>query len=292
MVKNVGWIGTGVMGLPMAHHIFPLATNLYLYNRSPEKTQSLVAKGATLLSSPAQVAQQANLIFTMVGFPSDVEEVYFGPEGIFTTLQEGTILVDMTTTKPSLAQKIATEAAKKGCFILDAPVSGGDVGAREARLSIMVGGEKEVFDQLLPYFQKMGRATLQGGAGKGQHTKMCNQIVIAGTMVGVCEALLYGERSGLDGKTLLATIGAGAAGCWTLDNLAPRVLQSDFGPGFMVDHFVKDMQIALEESERMGIALPGLALVEQLYTTLQALGGGKLGTQALILALRKLNSNE
>lgn len=290
MVKNVGWIGTGVMGLPMAHHIFPLATKLYLYNRTPEKARSLIDKGASLLSTPAEVAQKARLIFTMVGLPSDVEEVYFGDTGIFTTLQEGSILVDMTTTKPSLAQKIATEANKRGCFSLDAPVSGGDVGAREARLSIMVGGEKETFDQILPFFEKMGKATLQGGAGTGQHTKMCNQIVIAGTMVGVCEALLYGERSSLDGNTLLATIGAGAARCWTLDNLAPRVLQSDFDPGFMVDHFVKDMQIALEESKKMEIALPGLALVEQLYTTLQELGGGKLGTQALILALRKLNA--
>jgi 3-hydroxyisobutyrate dehydrogenase len=291
-MNNVGWIGTGVMGLPMARHISPLCTNLYLYNRTPQKAEPLVAEGATRLSSPAEVAQKATLIFTMVGYPSDVEEVYFGDEGIFTTLKEGSILVDMTTTKPSLAQKIAAEARQKGCYSLDAPVSGGDVGAREARLSIMVGGDERIFNQLLPYFAKLGKASLQGASGAGQHTKMCNQIVIAGTMVGVSEALLYGERSGLNGEQLLATIGAGAAGCWTLDNLAPRVLQSDFDPGFMVDHFVKDMQIALEESKRMGINLPGLALVEQLYTTLQGMGGGKLGTQALILALRKLNSIE
>ncbi len=291
-MENVGWIGTGVMGLPMARHISPLCGNLYLYNRTPEKAQSLVAEGATLLSSPAEVAKKATLIFTMVGYPSDVEEVYFGEEGIFTTLQEGSILVDMTTTKPSLAQKIYKEAQKKGCYSLDAPVSGGDVGAQKGTLSIMVGGEAEVFNQLLPYFAKLGKASLQGSSGAGQHTKMCNQIVIAGTMVGVCEALLYAERSGLDGEQLLATIGSGAAGCWTLDNLVPRVLQSDFDPGFMVDHFVKDMQIALEESKKMGINLPGLALVEQLYTTLQAMGGGKLGTQALVLALRKLNAIE
>ncbi|MFA7371255.1 MAG: NAD(P)-dependent oxidoreductase [Sphaerochaetaceae bacterium] len=291
MKKSIGWIGTGVMGRWMAHHVLPLASQLYVHNRSPHKTLELVEEGAIALASPAEVGAKASLIFTIVGHPADVEEVYFGPNGLFRTIKAGTILVDMSTTKPSLALKIAQEAKARDCYSLDAPVSGGDVGARLGKLSIMVGGEESTYNQILPYFAKMGKSTLQGPNGSGQHTKMCNQIVIAGTMIGMTEALLYSERALLDQKRLIETISQGAAGCWTLDNLAPRVLQNDFDPGFMVDHFVKDMQIALEECRRMGITLPGLTLVEQLYRTLQEAGEGSLGTQGLLLALRRINSN-
>jgi len=286
----VGWIGTGVMGRWMCHHILPLASKTYVYNRTKSKTDPLVEEGAIAVDSPAEIARNAKLIFTIVGHPSDVEQVYFGPDGLFANAQEGTIFVDMTTTKPSLALRINERAVELGCDSIDAPVSGGDVGARNGTLSIMAGGNKASFATLNPFFEKMGKShVLQGKPGSGQHTKMCNQIVIAGTMIGVSEALLYARRAGLDGKTLVDTISKGAAGCWTLDNLAPRVLQDDFNPGFMIDHFVKDMGIALEESRNMGLALPGLALVQQLYIALQGSGGGNLGTQALVLALDKLN---
>jgi 3-hydroxyisobutyrate dehydrogenase len=287
---TVGWIGTGVMGRWMCHHILPLAAQTYVYNRTRSKTDELAAEGAIVVDSPAEIAQKADIIFTIVGHPSDVEEVYFSSQGILAHLRPNTICVDMTTTKPSLAIAIHKRSQEKGCMSLDAPVSGGDVGAREGKLTIMVGGDEQAYKQIEPFFSAMGKAwSLQGGPGAGQHTKMCNQIVIAGTMIGMCESLVYAHKAGLDGNTMVQTISGGAAACWSLDNLAPRVLKDNYDPGFMIDHFVKDMGIALEESRAMGLALPGLALVQQLYIALQGSGGGKLGTQALVLALNRLN---
>lgn len=286
----IGWVGTGVMGRWMAQHIMPLASTLYVYNRTKQKTDPLVSEGATVVDSPKQIAQQAKIIFTIVGNPSDVEAVYFGEQGLLKHAKPGTIFIDMTTTKPSLAIRINKAALELGCESIDAPVSGGDIGAREGKLSIMAGGERATFDKIVPFFEKMGKSfVLQGKAGAGQHTKMCNQIVIAGTMIGVSESLLYARKAGLDGETLVRTISQGAAGCWTLDNLAPRVIKGDFNPGFMIDHFIKDMGIALEESKNMGLSLPGLALVQQLYIALQGTGEGSNGTQALVKALDRLN---
>ncbi|MHC1693462.1 MAG: NAD(P)-dependent oxidoreductase [Sphaerochaetaceae bacterium] len=288
----IGWIGTGVMGRWMCHYAMPLARETVVCNRTPSKLKPLLDEGACEASSPAEVAQRADIVFSIVGYPKDVEEVYFGKEGVFAGASAGKIFVDMTTTKPSLAVQINARAKELGCDSIDAPVSGGDIGAREARLSIMAGGDRHVFDSILPFFSAMGKTiALQGGPGSGQHTKMCNQIVIAGTMVGVCESLLYARKAGLDVPEMVRTISKGAAGCWTLDNLAPRVLKNDYNPGFLIDHFVKDMGIALEESQHMGVFLPGLALVRQLYIAMQGAGQGNLGTQALILALDRISGN-
>jgi 3-hydroxyisobutyrate dehydrogenase len=288
---RVGWIGTGVMGASMAGHLLAAGFPLTVFSRTRAKAESLLERGAVWADSPAGVADASEVVFTMVGFPDDVRGVYLGAQGLVATARPGTILVDMTTTEPSLAFEIFTAAQARGVSTLDAPVSGGDVGARNATLSIMAGGEPASFERVLPLFQKLGRhIALQGSAGAGQHTKMCNQIVIAGTMIGVCESLLYGYRAGLDLEKMLASIGGGAAGCWTLDNLAPRILKRDFNPGFFVEHFIKDMGIALREARAMRLALPGLALVHQLYVALEAQGHGRCGTQALLLALESLSS--
>jgi 3-hydroxyisobutyrate dehydrogenase len=290
--KHIGWIGTGVMGLNMAMRLLDAGYALTVYNRTASKAQPLVKKGARLAVSPAEVAETADIVFTMVGYPKDVNEVYFGSNGIFSTARTGQLLVDMTTTEPSLAIKIAEKAGAIGAAALDAPVSGGDIGAQKGTLSIMVGGEESAFREALPYLQVMGKnITLEGKSGAGQHTKMANQIVIAGTMGGVCEALLYGRKAGLDLTRLVDTIKAGAAGCWTLDNLAPRIIAGNYNPGFYVDHFVKDMGIALDEAKRMKLSLPTLALVNQLYVAMQGHGRGKMGTQALVLALDDLNGS-
>ncbi|MFA0735320.1 MAG: hypothetical protein OGMRLDGQ_001820, partial [Candidatus Fervidibacter sp.] len=268
---RVGWIGTGVMGRWMCEHVMNKGFQVTVYNRTKAKAQPLLEKGAQWANSPKEVAERSDVVFTMVGFPSDVREVYFSENGILAGTRPGMILVDMTTTEPSLAKEIYEAAKAKGATALDAPVSGGDVGAREARLSIMVGGDKEAFEAVLPLFEAMGKNIVyQGGPGSGQHTKMCNQIVIAGTMIGVCEALLYGYKAGLNLETMLQSISKGAAACWTLDNLAPRILQRNFDPGFFVEHFVKDMEIALKEAAAMNLCLPGLALVHQLYVALKA----------------------
>jgi 3-hydroxyisobutyrate dehydrogenase len=286
---NIGWIGTGVMGRWMAHHILPLADKLYVYNRTKTKTAELVSEGAIALDSVKEIAASSDLIFTMVGHPADVEQVYFGKDGLIENCKANTIIVDMTTTKPSLATEIYSQAKKRDVRFVDAPVSGGDVGAKEARLSIMAGGDEKDFEFLMPYFEKMGKTiSLQGPAGSGQHTKMANQIVVAGTMIGVSEALLYAKKANLDLEKMVNTISKGAAGCWTLDNLAPRVLKGDFNPGFKVEHLVKDMQIALEEAASTGFELPGLALIRELYQVLIDEDKGELGTQALILALERL----
>lgn len=286
----IGWIGTGVMGRWMCHHLIAAGYQAVVYNRTISKTRPLIEEGAILAKDSCEVAQKSDIIFTMVGFPSDVEECYFGADGIFAGAKPGSIFVDMTTTKPSLAIMINEKAKQIGCDSIDAPVSGGDVGAREAKLSIMAGGSQETYEAVLPFFNIMGKSVvLEGGPGAGQHTKMANQITIAGTMIGVCESLLYAHKAGLDLNTMVGTISKGAAGCWTLDNLAPRIIKGDYAPGFFIDHFVKDMGIALEEARRMHISLPGLALVNQLYVALQGTGNGKNGTQALVLALDRIS---
>ncbi len=288
--KKIGWVGTGVMGRWMASHILDAGYSLFVYSRTKDKALPLLEKGALWCETPAETAAAADIIFTIVGYPKDVEEVYFSENGILSAASPGKIFVDMTTTKPSLAQRIDAAARETGCEALDAPVSGGDVGAREARLTIMAGGENDIFNQILPLFQAMGKNIVyQGKAGSGQHTKMCNQITIAGTMIGMCEALLYGYKAGLDIQVLIDTISGGAAGCWSLDNYAPRIIAGNFAPGFYVEHFIKDMAIALEEAAAMELSLPGLALVHQLYVALKASGHGKSGTQSLILALDQLS---
>lgn len=287
--KKIGWIGTGIMGNPMAKHLINAGYNLNVYNRTKQKAEELISMGAVWYNSPADIAANSEVIITMIGFPKDVEDCYFGDAGIFEQVKKGSLLIDMTTTKPSLAAKIAEEAEGRGVEFIDAPVSGGQVGAINATLSIMSGGKKEVVDSALPLFQVVGKNMVyQGPAGSGQHTKMVNQIVIAGTMIGVCEGLIYGVKAGLDLNTMLESISKGAAACWTVDVLAPKVVKGDFAPGFSVDNFVKDLTIALEEAEAMKLSLPGLALVKQLYISIQAIGKGSSGTQALYLALKRM----
>jgi 3-hydroxyisobutyrate dehydrogenase len=286
----IGWIGTGVMGRWMCHHLLVAGYQVTVFNRTESRAKPLLEEGAVWAANPAEVAKRSDILFSMVAFPKDVEETYLGESGLFSGSRPNQIFVDMTTTKPSLAIELGLQAKILGCTFCDAPVSGGDIGAKEANLSIMAGAEKTTFETLLPLFSLMGKTIIHEGiVGNGQHTKMANQITIAGTMAGVCEALLYAKKAGLDLPTMINTISKGAAGCWTLDNLAPRILAGNFDPGFAVDHFVKDMGIALEESEKMGLCLPTLALVKQLYIALQGSGQGKSGTQALILALDRLS---
>ncbi|MGN6544217.1 MAG: NAD(P)-dependent oxidoreductase [Aureliella sp.] len=290
---TIGWIGTGVMGKSMCGHLIAAGFPCVVYNRTPEKAQELVAAGARLAGSPAEVAEQADVVFTIVGYPADVREVTLGKQGTLSAATAGKVLVDMTTSEPSLAQEIYAAARAKSVHAVDAPVSGGDIGAREARLSIMIGGDAEVVESLMPCWQAMGKTIVhQGPAGLGQHAKMVNQILIASNMVGVCEALLYGYRSGLNLETVLQSVSSGAAGSWSLSNLSPRIIRGDFAPGFFVEHFIKDMGIALAEAERMRLALPGLALAKQLYQALAAQGHAKSGTQALLLALANLSNIE
>jgi 3-hydroxyisobutyrate dehydrogenase len=274
----------------MCGHVMGRGYAVTVYNRTKSKAQPLLDAGAKWADSPRALAQKSDVIFTIVGFPEDVKEVYLSNHGILAGVKADSILVDMTTTSPSLAREIYEAAKDKNVSAIDAPVSGGDVGAREARLAIMAGGDKEMVDAVIPLLEAMGRNIVyQGGAGAGQHTKMCNQIVIAGTMIGVCESLLYGHQAGLDPEAVLKSISGGAAGCWSLTNLAPRALKRDFEPGFFVDHFIKDMGIALDEARRMNFRLPGLALAHELYLAVQAQGHGKAGTQALLLALEQMS---
>jgi 3-hydroxyisobutyrate dehydrogenase len=287
---RIGWIGTGVMGRSMCGHILSAGYRTTIYTRTRDKAGPLLEQGAAWADSPRGVAEASDVIFTIVGFPRDVRDVYFSADGVLAGAARDTVLVDMTTTEPTLAREIAAAADRIGAAAIDAPVSGGDVGARNAALSIMVGGADDAVAQVMPLLERLGRNIVhQGGAGAGQHTKMCNQIVIAGTMIGVCESLLYAYRAGLDAERMLQSIRSGAAGCWTLENLAPRALKDDFEPGFIVEHFIKDMSIALAEAGRLHLALPGLALVHQLYVALQAQGHGRRGTQALLLALEHLS---
>ncbi|HEY7447698.1 MAG TPA: NAD(P)-dependent oxidoreductase [Vicinamibacterales bacterium] len=289
-LPRIGWIGTGVMGASMCGHLIAKGYPTVVHTRSKAKAQTLLDHGATWAASPSAVGEQSEIVFTIVGFPSDVREVYFGREGLLPAARGGQVFVDMTTTEPTLAKEIYEAARSKGAAALDAPVSGGDVGARNATLSIMIGGDPAIIERVMPLFQAMGKRIMhQGGPGAGQHTKMSNQIVIAGTMVGVCESLVYGYKAGLSLDALVECIRGGAAACWALDNLAPRVIKRDFAPGFFVEHFIKDMGIALAEAERMGIALPGLALVHQLYVAVRAQGHGRAGTQALVLGLEEMS---
>jgi 3-hydroxyisobutyrate dehydrogenase len=287
---RIGWIGVGVMGKSMCGHLVAAGYSATVFNRTKEKCGPLLEKGAAWADSPRTVAEASDVVFTIVGFPHDVRGVILGDEGALAGCREGNILVDMTTSEPSLAESIAGTAAKKGVGSVDAPVSGGDVGARNAALSIMVGGDEAVVNAVMPCFEKMGKTIVrQGGPGAGQHTKMVNQTLIAANMVAVCEGLLYGYKAGLDLPTVLESVGSGAAGSWALNNLAPRIIDNDFDPGFFVEHFIKDMGIILDESKRMGIAVPGVALAHQLYVALQAQGHGRDGTQALELALASLS---
>ena len=287
---KIGWVGTGVMGRWMCQHIMDLGYQMTVYNRTPAKADPLIKAGASWGNSPQVVAERSDVVFTIVGFPADVRQVYFGRDGILAGVSEGSITVDMTTTEPSLALEIYQQAKDQGVSAVDAPVSGGDVGAKEARLAIMIGGDDLTVQAVHPLFSAMGKNIVyQGNAGAGQHTKMCNQITIAGTMIGVCEALIYGAKAGLDLEVMLSTISKGAAGCWSLDNLAPRVLKRDFNPGFFVEHFIKDMSIALAEAKQMKLSLPGLALVHQLYLAVEAQGGSRSGTQALTLVLEQMS---
>ncbi|MBL9080279.1 MAG: NAD(P)-dependent oxidoreductase [Planctomycetales bacterium] len=286
---RLGWIGTGVMGKSMAGHLMDKGFSMTVYNRSKDKAQPLVDKGAKWADTPKAVAEASDVVFSIVGFPADVRSVILGADGALAGSKSGNVIVDMTTSEPSLAVEIAEAAKKKGVHAVDAPVSGGDIGAREARLSIMIGGEKVVIDALKPCWEAMGKTIVhQGPAGAGQHTKMVNQTLIASGMIALCEGLLYAYKAGLDLNTVLLSVGPGAAGSWSLANYGPRIIKNDFAPGFAVEHFIKDMGIALEESKRMGIAMPGLALAHQLYVSLKAQGHGRDGTQSLQLALARL----
>lgn len=287
---RIGWIGTGVMGTSMCGHLIDAGFSATVYSRTKTKAQSLLDRGAAWASTPREVAEQSDVIFSIVGFPEDVREVLLGEEGALAGAATGSVLVDMTTSRPALAVEIAEAAAEAGVHAVDAPVSGGDVGAKNGTLSIMIGGEKAIVDALAPCWEAMGKTIVhQGPAGSGQHTKMVNQILIATNMIGLCEALLYGYQAGLDLPTVLESVGSGAAGSWSLSNLGPRIMENRFEPGFFVEHFIKDMGIALDESRRMGLSLPGLALAHQLYLALQAQGHGRDGTHALELALARMS---
>ena len=286
---RIGWIGLGVMGTSMCGHLIAKGFSATVFNRTKQKAEPLLQKGAKWADNPRAVAQQSDLVFSIVGFPSDVRAVMIGTDGALAGSKPGTVLVDMTTSQPSLAVEIFEAAKAKGVHSIDAPVSGGDVGAREARLSIMIGGDKEIVDALQPCWEAMGKTIVhQGKAGAGQHTKMVNQTLIATNMIGVCEALLYAYRAGLDLNTVMQSVTPGAAGSWSLSNLGPRIISNNFDPGFFVEHFIKDMGIALDEAKRMGLCLPGLALSHQLYIALKAQGHARAGTHALQLALANL----
>jgi 3-hydroxyisobutyrate dehydrogenase len=288
---RVGWIGTGVMGRWMCQHVISKGYKATVYNRSREKAQPLAELGAVVADSPKAVAERSDVVFAIVGFPKDVRDVFLGSNGALAASKAGTILVDMTTSEPSLAREIHAAAKAKGVGAVDAPVSGGDVGAKNAALSIMVGGDADAVEAVRPLFECMGKTIIhQGGPGAGQHTKMVNQILIATNMIGVCEALLYAYKSGLDPTTVLQSVGGGAAASWSLNNLGPRIIARNFEPGFFVEHFIKDMGIALDEARRMGLCLPGLALANQLYLAVQAQGYGRKGTHALMLALERLSN--
>ncbi|MSR53391.1 MAG: NAD(P)-dependent oxidoreductase [Gemmataceae bacterium] len=287
---RIGWIGTGVMGRWMCQHAMAKGFAATVFTRTKEKAQPLLDLGAAYADSPKAVAERSDVIFAIVGYPKDVREVFLGTDGALAGSKPGTILVDMTTSEPSLAVEIAATAKKKGVHALDAPVSGGDVGAKNAALSIMIGGEKDVVDAVAPLFEAMGKTVIhQGGSGAGQHTKMVNQILISSTMVAMCEGLLYAFKSGLDLETVLKSVSVGAAGSKSLDIYGARLLQRNFEPGFYVEHFIKDMGIALAEAEKMNLFLPGLALAKQLYEAVRAQGMGRKGTQSLLLAMEAIS---
>jgi 3-hydroxyisobutyrate dehydrogenase len=287
---RIGWIGTGVMGQSMCRHLMNKGYAATVYNRTRDKAKGLLDAGAAWAETPKAVAERSDAVFAIVGFPKDVREVFLGAKGALAGSKAGAVLVDMTTSEPSLAVEIEKAARAKGVGAVDAPVSGGDVGAKNAALSIMVGGEAAAVEAVKPLLECMGKTIIhQGAAGAGQHTKMVNQILIASGMIGVCEALLYGYKAGLNLETVLQSVGGGAAGSWSLNNLGPRILARNFEPGFFVEHFIKDMGIALDEARRMSLCLPGLALANQLYLAVQAQGYGRKGTHALMLALEQVS---
>ena len=288
---RIGWIGTGVMGRWMCQHAIAKGFTATVYNRSRDKAQPLIDLGAAFADSPKAVAERSDVVFAIVGFPKDVREVFLGTNGALAGSKPGTVLVDMTTSDPSLAKEIDEAAKAKGVNALDAPVSGGDVGAKNGTLSIMIGGDKEVVDAVGPIFEAMGKTIVhQGPAGSGQHTKMVNQILISSNMVAVCEGLLYGYKAGLDLEMVFKSVSVGAAGSKALEVLGPRMLRRDFEPGFYVEHFIKDLGIALAEAEKMNLCLPGVALAKQLYEAVRAQGYGRKGTQALLLALESISN--
>lgn len=280
--KVIGFIGLGVMGKSLAAHLLKAGFEVFVYTRTKDKAGELLSQGAKWAAAPKGIAQKANVIISMVGYPSDVEEIYLGENGLIENGKQGTYLIDMTTSTPTLAVKIAEEAKKRGMESLDAPVSGGDIGARDAKLTIMVGGSSEAFEAVRPIFDILGSNVVhQGPAGSGQHTKMCNQIAIASNMIGVTEAISYAKKAGLDPDRVLRSISSGSAGSWSLSNLVPRMVEGDFEPGFYIKHFIKDMKIALDEAERMGMDAPGLSLSKSLYEGLAEAGEENSGTQAL-----------
>lgn len=278
----VGFIGIGVMGKSMVLNLMSGGYDIHVFTRTKAKAEELLSKGCTWHPTPAGVASAADIVITMIGSPKDVEEVYLSEDGVLANARKGTIVIDMTTSSPQLAQQIYSHAKGLEVSALDAPVSGGDIGAQQGTLSIMVGGDRAAFEQALPLFEIMGKNIVyQGAAGSGQHCKMANQIAVASTMIGVCESLRYAEKAGLDPETVLASIEAGAAGSWTLSNLAPRMIKGDFGPGFYVKHFLKDMTIALESCTDIGLRARGLQLAKELYDQIAEDGGEYLGTHAL-----------
>lgn len=281
--EKIGFIGTGVMGASIVKHLLSAGYEVTVYTRTKSKADELLALGAKWANTPAEASKDQQIIFTMVGYPKDVEEVYSGEEGIFSVAKEETIVVDMTTSEPTLAKKLYEQAKALQIHSLDAPVSGGDVGAKNGTLSLMIGGDFAIFEKMKPIFEVFGQNIVyQGEAGSGQHTKMCNQIVIASGMIGVCESMAYGIKAGLTMEDVLRSIIAGAAGSWSLSNLAPRMLKGDLEPGFYIKHIIKDMKIALDEAEQMNLQLPGLTLAKSMYDKLLAEGYGDNGTQALI----------
>jgi len=287
---RVGWIGTGVMGQAMCGHILSAGYSVTVFNRTLSKAQTLCDRGAIMVDSPKSVAAESDIVFTIVGYPQDVREVIIGENGVLQGLKPGGTVVDMTTSEPSLAREIFDYAKQRGCESVDAPVSGGDKGAKAGALAIFAGGEETVVEGLKPLFDCMGKVTYMGGPGLGQCTKLGNQITIASTMVGLVEGMVYAHKAGLDVEMYIKAISAGAAGSRSLDLYADRILRRDFDPGFFVNHFVKDLGISLRECQQMGLSLPGLALAQQLYVSLKAHGEGNLGTQALVLALERLNN--
>jgi 3-hydroxyisobutyrate dehydrogenase len=290
MAKKIGWIGTGVMGKSMCAHILKDNDTVFVYSRTREKARKLEEMGAQWCTDPKELASKSDVVFAIVGFPQDVEEVFLGDTGVLQGIRSGAIIVDMTTSEPSLAQRIYREAKAKGVSSIDAPVSGGDIGARDGKLAIMAGGDRDAFDEILPLFQLMGEnIAYMGGPGAGQHTKMCNQILIASTMIGVVESLLYAYKAGLDADEVIDVIGKGAAASWSINTLGRRIAADDFDPGFFIKHFVKDMGIALAEARRMNLSLPGLALTHQFYVSAIALGLENLGTQGIYKVFASMN---
>jgi 3-hydroxyisobutyrate dehydrogenase len=287
--KRIGFIGLGVMGKPMAVNLLKAGHKLTVWNRTLSKTGELSAAGASVAESPKKVAEKSDVAITMVTNSSDVEEVILGPNGVIHGAKPGFILIDMSTISPTVTRKIAEELSKKGVKMLDAPVSGGEVGAREATLSIMVGGPEETFEECLPFFKALGkRVTYMGNSGMGQTTKLCNQAICALNIQAVCEGLMLGAKAGLDLKKLLEVVTAGAAGSWMLSNLGPKMAEHDFKPGFRIRHQQKDLQLVLALASELGLPMPGTALVQQMLRAVEAEGLGDEGTQAAIVAMEKL----